>query len=270
MFGRLKYARARPILEARMRSWHGGLRAATALLGAAVATSCEGPSGPGINPVDFLLAEANGSWSISAASYLALAHAPSSPIRVSADDCKYSFSKSLFVCPRREWDGMTFDLSYQLLDAANASLTTYDARTVTSVRTLTTIAGTKTFDSTASQAIVSSGDRTLSGLLGGDPTVNGSEYATFIFHAGSFHDTTYTATSIANFKVPPRNSPEFPTGVITTQYYSVPPDTFVDPDGTFTLTFDGSQFAKSVWSFAGYSVMCTFDLKGVNKTTCTP
>jgi hypothetical protein len=253
-----------------MLSWRTGLRAATTLLGVSAMTSCDGPSGPGLNPVDFLLAEADGSWSNSAASYMALAYTPSAPMRISADDCTYSYSKSAFVCPKRDWNGLTFDLSYQLLDAGSTSLTSYDAKAVASVRTITAVAGTWTLDSTSSQVITSTGDRTLSGLLIGDPTVNGTNVATYIFHVGSYHDTTYTASTITNFKVPPRNSPEFPTGVITTNYYSVPPDANTTADGTFEMTFDGSQFAKLTWSFGGYSVMCTFDLKGINETTCTP
>jgi hypothetical protein len=247
----------------------GSVRAAAAFLGAWGVASCGDPSAPTINPVDYLLAQADGSWSNSAAAYMALAYTPSAPVRAPAETCKYASSKSAFVCPQRIWNGLSFDLSYQLLTPGNSTLSAYDAKAVASVRTMTAVSGTLVLNATTSQVITSSGDRILSGLLGGDPTVNGTEVGTYIYNAESFHDTTYTVTTISNFKVPPRNSPTFPTGEITTNYHANPPTPGATPVGTFTMTFTGSHMAKMVWTFSGFSVLCTFDLKSI-QTVCDP
>src|SRR5690349_18708306 len=211
-----------------MVSGRTGLRAAMALLTGAVATSCGDASAPRFNPVDFLLADANGSWNNAAAAVMALAYAPASPIPVSANSCKPSFSTSAFVCPQREWNGLAYDLSFQLLDAASNPVSAYDARTVAAIRTMTAVSGTLVLDSTTIRIVASSADRTLSGLLTGDPTINGTESASFIHQIGSYVDTSWTTTVITGFKVPPRNVSPYPSGVIATSYYRTPPDSAAD------------------------------------------
>jgi len=253
------------------------LRRSTALpLLCCALIACGDTSAPTINPVDYLLAEMDGSWSASAASYMALSYTPRPPSRAAAGTCVLNATTHLFVCPARSDLGLTFNLSYELLDAADAPMNSYDKNTTAAVRTITDVSGTLTFTgstSTLTEGVVSHGDRVLTGIIGNTPTVNGTESATFTYAVnGGSPSTSWSESAISGFKVQPYGSPTpYPTGVISTKYYyTTAPAPGVVPEGTFTLTFDGSQFAKMVWTFSTLVQTCTFDLKGINDPVCTP
>jgi hypothetical protein len=234
-----------------------------------LAASCGDPTAPTINPVDYLLAEIDGSWSASAASYLALSNTPVASVRPEASKCVYNAATKYFECPPRVDEGFTYDLSYQLLAGGSNPLAAYEAKSTAAVHTVIDVAGNRVYDPTLSLAISSHSDRTLTGVLTGAPTVNGTDTATFILVSGALADTTYSVTTIADFKVQPRNSPTFPTGVITTFYFFQAPGPSAVAAYTHTLTFNASQFMTSVYHNGSITRTCIFDLKGISSPVCT-
>lgn len=252
-----------------MRDIIGKFGAAVALLALTASSSCRDAFAPSINELDFLLADADRAWICPAATSLSIAHTPKVPMRIDADLCAYDGRTQTFVCPQRFWNYLTFELSYQLLDASGNPLAEYDASTVASVRTVTSVTGKVTFTASRSQQIDAAGERILSGLLSGEPTVNGTERAMYIMTEASRMDTAYTETSTVNLRLPPNHAPGFPSGTIVSHYFSAPPRADSRPDRTFTMTFGGSQIATLVWSSEGYASVCGFDIARGAKTSCS-
>jgi hypothetical protein len=198
--------------------------------------------------------------------------------------CGYSASVQGFVCPTVTSNGITFDLTYYLYDAAGHALTSADAAPIASVRTVSDLKGTASIPpangTSGTIALTDHHDMTLTGLLGDKRTLNGT--------TSSHHDvslsgaTTFRAviegTSVTHDVVLPKegSSPPWPlSGTITSDFTTAVshPSPAVTTSTHSVITFTGSNIATIVstttTSAGAITTTCTIDLSGAKAPVCS-
>jgi hypothetical protein len=188
--------------------------------------------------------------------------------------CTYESATKSFVCPNVAITGITVSRRFTLLDASGNPMSEYDRTATAAVRMMSSFAGTVT-SGASSITVDQTQDVTLSGLLTGERTLNGTSLGHLAGTIGNGTTTTAIAstisTAITNLVLPQSSTGpnRFPkSGVVT-----VANTTTVGALPSFTtnvsITFDGSSKAAVVVKAGGATTSCTVDLSAQTATLCT-
>lgn len=267
------------------------LRALAALTAAALLAACSSgsddttapPSGQPLN-VSQLYAELTVPGVSSAISLMA-GSLPVPTISTSiTGSCPYDAASKSFVCTPSTSNGLTYAVSYTLLDAAGNALNgSADRSTTAAMRTLTTVSGTLTLPAgtggTASATalqISQRSDMTLSGLLGATHTVNGTSTATVggtISLGGVSTALSSTTTQTTKDLVLPAAStagtPQYPTsGTVTVDASSTIGAGTPALATRAVMTFNGTSTATLTITSGGATQRCTVNLATQSPPAC--
>lgn len=201
-----------------------------------------------------------------------------------ASSCAYSAAVQGFVCPTVTSNGVTFDLTYYLYDAAGNALSSADAAPIASVRAVSDMKGTVSIPPTngtsGTIALTDHHDMTLTGLLADKRTLNGttsSHHDVALSGATSFR-AVIEGTSVTHDLVLPRegSSPPWPmSGTITSDFTTAvsQPSPAVNTSTHSVITFTGSSTATIVstttFSTGTFTTTCTIDLSGAKAPVCS-
>ena len=188
--------------------------------------------------------------------------------------CSYDAVTRSFICPNVAITGVTVSRSFTLFDASGTPQSQFDRTTTAAVRMKTTFAGTVT-SGNSTITVDQQQDVTLSGLLTGIHTLNGTSLGHLSGTIGNA--TTLTpvsstiSTTITNLVLPQSSSGanRFPaSGTIAaanvTTIGALPAVTT-----NAVVTFDGTSKASLVITSAGRTMRCTVDLTGATAMVCT-
>ena len=188
--------------------------------------------------------------------------------------CAYEPTTKSFVCPNVSITGITVSRSFTLLDASGSPMSQYDRAATAAVRMTSSFAGTVA-SGTSTIAVDQTQDVTLSGLLTGVRTLNGSSLGHLSGTIGNGTTTTAIAstitTTITNLVLPQSSTgaDRFPkSGVV-----AVSNTTTVGALPSFTtnvsITFNGTSKAAVVVTAGGATTSCSVDLSAQTATLCT-
>jgi hypothetical protein len=188
--------------------------------------------------------------------------------------CTYASATKSFVCPNVSITGITISRSFTLLDASGNPMSQYDRAATAAVRMKSAFAGTIT-SGASTITVDQEQDVTLSGLLTGVRTLNGSSLGHVAGTIGNGTTTTPIAstisTSITNLVLPQSSTgpDRWPSsGVIAasniTKVGALPSVTT-----NVTITFNGTSKAAVVVTSGGGTASCTVDLSAQTATFCT-
>ena len=188
--------------------------------------------------------------------------------------CTYEAVTKSFVCPNVAITGITVSRRFTLLDASGNPMSQYDRAATAAVHMTSSFAGTIT-SGTSTLTVDQTQDVTLSGLLTGARTLNGTSLGHL---AGTIRNGTTTtpiastiSTSITNLVLPQSSTgpDRFPkSGVIaaatTTSFGALPSFTT-----NVSITFNGTSKAAVVVTAGGATTSCSVDLSAQTATLCT-
>ena len=188
--------------------------------------------------------------------------------------CTYDSATKSFVCPNVAITGITVARSFTLLDASGNPMSQYDRTATAAVRMRSSFAGTVT-SGASTVTVDQTQDVTLSGLLTGARTLNGTSLGHLAGTIGNGTTTTAIAstisTTITNLVLPQSSTgpDRFPrSGVIavanTTSIGALPSFTT-----NVSITFNGTSKAAVVVTAGGATTSCTVDLSAQTATLCT-
>jgi hypothetical protein len=177
--------------------------------------------------------------------------------------CSYDGASKSFVCPNVSITGVTVSRSFALLDASGTPQTAFDRATTAAVRMKSTFAGTVT-SGTTTMVIDQKQDLTLSGLLTGVDTLNGTSLGQVTGSIGTGSTAipiaTTTSTKITNLVLPRSSSgsqwPQSGTiaATITNAGFGAPLTTMV------SITFNGTSTAQVTVTAGGFTSTSPVDL----------
>lgn len=196
--------------------------------------------------------------------------------------CAYTSASQSFTCPARTFNGITITSSYMLLDAAGHAQSAADVATTAAVRLQSAIKGTLTLPGTGAitgtVAVDRAEDVTLSGLITGIHTLNGTGSGTTESNSTigglSLHLTsTETSKTTDVVLAKPGASSQWPLSGNITSDQKIVSSTGSLPAVTSTIhtvmTFDGSAKLTVTIVTGGKSVTCNIDLSNPSPTTCS-
>ncbi|HEY4219338.1 MAG TPA: hypothetical protein VGM67_19475 [Gemmatimonadaceae bacterium] len=195
--------------------------------------------------------------------------------------CAYSTTTGGFTCPTAAANGLTFDISYYLSDAAGNSQTSPNVNTTASIRVVADTRGTvslaSSVGSVASATLSDHTDMTMSGLQAANRALNGtsvSHYDVTTTGSTSTHALIDATTTAANVILPPEGSTsQWPaSGTVTTDATAVTSIGFlpsITTNARAVVTFDGSSTPTVVVTLAGVVRTCKIDLSGRGQPTCS-
>ena len=186
-------------------------------------------------------------------------------------NCPFNATSQAFVCPSSTRSGITTSLYYQLLDANDQPQSAFSPTTTAAIRAVNDVSGTitTTGPNTSTTTIDGHGDHTLSGLLTGVHTLDGSS-TTDIETSIVFSDQTFTSSvtmteTTTNLVLPARGS-QYPTsGSIKLDLTSTGGDAF---EAHVTITFNGTNTATMVITVGAETQICAVDLSGKQQPQC--
>ena len=245
------------------------IRLAALVAGLALAGACSDSTGPSdVQPSDLsaVLGELQ-------PSSLAPAVAAISPVPVPSftapapSSCSYDGASKSFVCPNVTISGITVSRTFTLLDANGTPQTAFDRTSTAAVRMITALTGTIT-TATMTATVDQQQDVTLSGLLTGMHTLNGTSATrtTGTFGTGTAAlpiDVSMSAT-ITNL-VLPRSSTgsQWPqSGTITSTITESGLAMLTSPSTTMTVTvaFNGTSMVTVTTTIGGFTTTSKIDL----------
>ena len=247
-----------------------------ALALAAVATACgsDSSTGPDVTPatLDQTLAEL--SLPALSAGGAAFVDVGDDVPGLLASRCPYTAAAQSFVCTPVSSSGLTVNQSFTLLSSSGAKQSAFDASTTAAASAKTTIAGNVS-ESGTTLAVNGQQEITLSGLLGGSHTLNGSSSLTL---KGSVSDGTSSypidltvSSTIANLVLPANTTPGaviWPlSGSITVQASGTVGGLSI---GTVkdTITFTGTSTVNITTTGPGGTQTCKVDLAAGATASC--
>jgi hypothetical protein len=188
--------------------------------------------------------------------------------------CSYDGTSKSFVCPSVSVTGITVSRSFTLFDASGNPQSAFDRATTAAVRMQTSFAGTVTSGSSTVN-IDQQQDVTMSGLLTGVRTLNGTSLGHIAGSIGNGTTTTPIAstisTTITNLVLPTSSTGanRFPaSGTIaattTTTIGALPASTV-----NAAIAFDGTSKAAVTITANGITTHCTVDLTAQSAVLCT-
>jgi hypothetical protein len=188
--------------------------------------------------------------------------------------CTWESASMSFVCPNVSITGITVSRRFTLLDASGTAMSQYDRTATAAVRMTSSFTGTVT-SGASTVTVDQTQDVTLSGLLTGARTLNGTSLGHLAGTIGNGTTTTAIAstisTTITNLVLPQSSTgpDRFPkSGVI-----AVANSTTIGALPAFTtnasITFNGTNKAAVVVTAGGATTSCTVDLSAQTATLCT-
>lgn len=185
-----------------------------------------------------------------------------------ADGCAFNATTQRFDCPTTTTNTATIERWFQLLDASGNPQSAYDRATTAALRNVVDIEGSNTIsrgDHSGTISFSHEGDHTLSGLLDGVHTLNGSSSTTGTVTTATGSWTMTTNQTITGLVLPRAGDNRYPkAGTIVTEVIA---PGFLGV-GTYTtrvtMTFDGTSVAKLNIVSGGASRDCTVDLSKRN------
>jgi hypothetical protein len=177
--------------------------------------------------------------------------------------CSYDGVSKSFVCPNVSVSNITVSRTFTLFDASGAAQAAFDRTTTAAVRMKTVFAGTVT-SGTTTMAIDQRQDITVSGLLTGDHTLNGTSIGnakgSIGTGASAIPINTSVATTITDLVLPrPSSGSRWPqsgtiVATVTDAGFSTP------MTSTITITFNGTSTAHVALTVNGFTYTSTVDL----------
>ena len=253
------------------------LRIAALVALAALANACSDSStGPSdVRPADLSQVLAELQPSSLAALNAQISAAPVAGLTAPVpSSCTYDSTTKSFTCPSVSITGVTITRSFTLLDASGNPQAQFDAASTAAVRMKTTFAGTIT-SGNSTLVVDQQQDVTLSGLLTGAHTLNGTSLGHVTGTIGSGTTTTAVAstisTTISDLVLPTSSTgaSRWPqsgsiTATATTTVGALPTATV-----NTSITFNGTNKAAVTITAAGQTTHCTVDLSGETAMVCT-
>jgi hypothetical protein len=242
--------------------------AASLLAACAILAACGDGTAPKVSPVtiDSLLAEigetqAFGTPGMVFTGPLAVGAMPSR-----SDACAYNSTTQRFVCPPISMGGLTTNRYYQLLDAAGTPQSAFNPATTDAFRTVADVEGSITVDlpalGTVAPAAVtvtmaSHEDLTLSGLLTGVHTLNGTGSSTSTFSGEELPGLT-TSWTITNLVLPKRGAgakyPQSGTMTVAVEFNGG------ELSSHITMAFNGTSIMTMTMVTNGMTTVCTVNM----------
>jgi hypothetical protein len=179
--------------------------------------------------------------------------------------CSYESASKSFVCPNVSVSNITVSRSFTLLDASGAPQTAFDKTTTAAVRMKTAFAGTVT-SPTTTMVIEQQQDITLSGLLTGAHTLNGTSSGRLTGSVGAGTTTipvaTTISTTITNVVLPRSSSgSQWPqSGTITATITDSALAGMPEATSTVIITFNGTSRPTISITVNGVTLTSTIDL----------
>ena len=197
--------------------------------------------------------------------------------------CQYSASTQGFICATLTSNGLTFNATFFLLDAAGHFQSQPDAATTDAIRTVSDLSGTVKLDqagSSGSMTLASHQDQTLSGLLAGTHVLNGTSttHSDITLTAPTaMHAVSDSKSVSANITLPKSGAAShWPTsGTMTTDATSTTQFGSQSVTGTThsVLTFNGSSTVTMTTTITSGSssitTTCKIDLTGASAAFCS-
>jgi hypothetical protein len=187
-----------------------------------------------------------------------------SPVIGVPSSCIFTATTGSFVCPTETINGLTISQSYALLTAAGTPQGVFDANTTAAVRTTTRVVGAIP-DAVSPTEIDARQELTLSGLLTGNHTLNGTSTTKI---SGSLKQgstllpyTNTTSTTITNLVLHTSNSatnwPRSGTIVAESDHALTGLPSI---SSRVQVTFSGTSKVDVVVTVAGFEQRCNVDL----------
>lgn len=196
--------------------------------------------------------------------------------------CSYVAATQNFSCPPVNANGLTITVSYTLLDAAGHSQSTPDAATTAAIRTVSTVKGTTTVSGassfTGTLTIDRTDDMTLSGLLSGVHTLNGTGAGTsesvLTINGLNVHTSTTDRSTTTNVVLPRSGSGSaWPVSGTIASDQTLVSATGSSPSLTTNIhtvvTFNGSSNITLVVTVGGTTINCTLNLSNPAPSACS-
>lgn len=231
----------------------------------ALSSGCSDSTGPAaVQPADLSQALAE----LQPSSILPLANqfsaVPLSTLAAPAPaSCSYDGTSKSFICPNVSINAITVSRSFTLLDASGTPQTAFDKTTTAAVRMKTTFAGTIT-GGAATLAVDQQQDVTLSGLLTGIHTLNGTSLVHLTGSSASpaaIPIATTISMTITDLVLPRSSSgSQWPQSgtiaatIVDSSVGGVPATTMI------VITFNGTSRAAVAVTVNGVTVTSTVDL----------
>jgi len=164
------------------------------------------------------------------------------------------------VCASVTISGVTLTSWDELLDGSGRRQSAFDSSTTAAIHTVMDMSGTLAAGAAAgSVTMTRHSDQTLSGLLTGIHTLNGTGNSTTSFAGGLTTSITETDT-INNLVLPAASATaKWPLSGSITSIFGPTGVSGVTPFQT-TLTFNGTSIATLVTTTGGVTQTCTMDL----------
>lgn len=240
------------------------LRLAAFATFAALAAACSDSTGPSnIQPADLsqVLSELQPSSLAPVASQISVAPTAGLTAPVPSS-CSYDATSKSFVCPNVSVSGVNVTRSFTLFDASGNTQTAFDKTTTAAVEMKTSFAGTVT-SSGSTIVIDQQQDLTLSGLLTGVHTLNGTSLGHMTGTVATGTTTvpvaTTISTTITNLVVPQAGAKYPQSGTISATITNAPSG-LPSTTATVTITFNGTNKANVSVTVAGITSTTTVDL----------
>ena len=195
--------------------------------------------------------------------------------------CPYDTASRSFVCATSTSSGITYAVTYQLLDAAGNPLgASADKSTTAAMHATTRVTGTLTLPPSATGGtsgpvtLSQQGDMTLSGLLGTTHTLNGTSKLTLTgavaLGSGTTAVSASTTETVKDLAIPASSSSGLPyprSGTITVDASSTL-GTAPPIPAHAVMTFDGTSTATIVLTVGGVTQRCTVNLATPTASAC--
>ena len=243
-------------------------RAASLVAACAVLAACGDGTAPKLSPVtvDTLLAELGETQALGTPGLIFAGPTALGALPTSASACPYNSSNQRFVCAPLIMGGLTTNRYYQLLDAQGAPQGEFNRASTEAFRTVADVEGSIDIDiptdgftlaSAITLTVASHEDQTLSGLLSGTHTLNGSGNSTLTFVGGGLpggFTSSWTTSDLVLRKRGIRS--KYP------QSGSIAVNTSFDGDVTsiVTMTFNGTSIMTMTIESGGITTTCTVNL----------
>ena len=178
--------------------------------------------------------------------------------------CGYSATSQSFVCPPATTSGVTITQSFALFSATGAAQSVFDPATTAAVKSSTVVAGTVDQDG-STLTVDAREDLTLSGLLTGPHTINGTStahiFGTLALDEAADVDIRITA-SVANLVLPTNGTPGTQTWPVSGTIVVESSAAFSDFTATSrqSITFNGTSTVTVRITEGGTSQTCQLNL----------
>lgn len=255
---------------------------ASVSIAACTSSDSTGPSSSGTLDLSALISEmgigsGNVAGSVGVGGFTVPAGSPIVP-----SSCQYSASTQGFACATMTSNGLTFNASFFLLDAAGHFQSQPDAATTDAIRTVSDLSGTVKLDqggSSGTMTLASHQDQTLSGLLAGAHVLNGTTttHSDITLTAPTAMHAVSDSKSVSVSITLPKSgaASHWPTsGTMTTDATSTTQFGSQSVTGTThsVLTFNGSSTATVTTTVtsgsSSFTTTCKIDLTGASVPFC--